>query len=180
LCEAAARDHQVQSRALAGAFPPARMTPLRSVSLGSLFGDGDEVSGGAPRDKALGRHSTPPRSVSLGSLSQSAAAERAHRKVRAGGRMDIDTAYELMGYGHDEVSSHSALQRVFGEARSQKKAPQTRSSLPPCSAVRSPTQPCAAMCSPVMPMRMPEFEFLNLCLRLVCAVLQRVSCADAA
>jgi hypothetical protein len=85
------------------------MTPLRSVSLGFLFGDGDGCYGGAAQDKTTVL--TLPTLASLNfnssTQTQSTAAERAHLKMSKGGRLDIDTAYELMGYGHDEVHTRT-------------------------------------------------------------------------
>ncbi len=81
------------------------MTPLRSISLGFLFGDGDEGYGGAAQDKAPVRHSAASLKFNSFRQTQSTAAERAHLKMSAGGRLDIDTEYELMGYGHDEVDT---------------------------------------------------------------------------
>ena len=111
-CDSGARGGRTKAR-LATPFKiilesAAEMTPLRSVSLGFLFGDGEEGYDGAAQDKTH-RHSAAMASLKFNSSTQtlSTAAERAHLKMSKGGRLDIDTAYELMGYGHDEVHTRT-------------------------------------------------------------------------
>lgn len=94
------------------------LTPLRSVSLGKLFGEEEEeedaddarvqANDGARTPSAhAGLHSHSGAAMTHDShvvvLNTVGAAEKFRLKRTPGGRMDIDSAYELLGYGRDEV-----------------------------------------------------------------------------